>query len=79
MLHCICVQTIFFCIDLKFISYLILTALLHIELINVAYLPHVPLSGHDDVALFEWRVNDIESTKNYKYVIIASLTSESGC
>ena len=32
---------------------LILTALLHVDLINVAYSRHVPLSGPDDVALFE--------------------------
>ena len=33
--------------------HLILTALLHADLINIGYLRHVPLSGHDDVALFE--------------------------
>ena len=32
---------------------LILTALLHVDLINVTFLTHVPLSGHHDVALFE--------------------------
>ena len=30
-----------------------LTALLHVDLINIAYLTVVPLSGHHDVALFE--------------------------
>ena len=34
-------------------SSLILTALLYVDLINVAFLRHLPLSGHHDVALFE--------------------------
>ena len=38
---------------------------------------HVPLSGYDDVALFEWRRQwHWLDTKTYKYVIIASLNSE---
>ena len=32
---------------------LILTAFMHIDLIKVVYLTHVPLSGHHDIALFE--------------------------
>ena len=32
---------------------LLLTAFLHVDLINIACLTHVPLSGHDDVALFD--------------------------
>ena len=37
----------------------------------------MPLSGHDDVALFNDVVNDAESTQKSKnYVIIASLKSE---
>ena len=40
----------------------------------------MPLSGHDDVAFLNDVVNAIESTqKIYKYVIIASLNSESAC
>ena len=35
----------------------------------------LPLSGHDDVALFYDVAYDAESTKNKKYVIIASLKS----
>ena len=43
-------------------------------------LSHVSLSGHDDVALFEWRRQwHWIDTKNYRYVIIASLNSESAC
>ena len=34
----------------------ILTAALHVDLINMPISRHVPLSGHDDVALFEWRL-----------------------
>ena len=40
-----------------------LPALLHVELSNVVYLRHVPLSGHDDVALFKNIANDTESTQ----------------
>ena len=32
---------------------LILTALLHVDLINVAYLPHASLSGIHDIAFYE--------------------------
>ena len=32
-------------------------------LINIVYLRHVPLSGHDDVALFNDVTNDAESTQ----------------
>ena len=60
-----------------------LTALMHVDLINVAYptLPisrHVPLSGPHDVALFEWRRqwhwNDAKFDND---VIITSLKSKS--
>ena len=38
---------------------------------------HVPLSGHDDVALLSDIANDAESTqKNEHYFIIASFKSE---
>ena len=53
---------------------LILTSLLHTDLINVASSSHVSLSGHDDVAFLnnvaEWTQNTI------KYAIITSLKSE---
>ena len=35
-------------------------------LINVVYLKHVPLSGHDDVAPFNDVVNDVDSTQKSK-------------
>ena len=48
-------------LEVHFMSPFILTALLLIGLINGAYLRHVPLSGHHNVALFNDVVNDIES------------------
>ena len=46
-------------------------------LISMAYLRHLPLSGHKDVALLNDVTNDAESKqKNENYVIIPSLKSE---
>ena len=56
---------------------LILTALLHADLINVDYLTYVSLLGHAEVAFFKWRRQwRWIDTKIYNYIIIASLKSE---
>ena len=52
---------------------LTLTALLHVAWETLAIVQYVPLPGHDNVALFEWRWID---TKVDNYVIIASLKSK---
>ena len=60
--HCHCYLTF----TLTFIVYqlpLILTALLHVVLITLPILRHVPLSSHHDVARFYDVVYDVESTQ----------------
>ena len=45
---------IFFVLSVMSIDWIVL----HVDLINVAYISrHVPFSGHDDVALFELRIH----------------------
>ena len=56
---------------------LILTALKHVAWETLSISRHVPLSGHDEVALFEWRRQwHWIDTIIENYVIIASLKSE---
>ena len=68
----------YFC-DLGFYQLsLILNALLHVDLITLPISRHVPLSGHHDIALFEWhRQWHWIDTESDNYVIITSLKIDS--
>ena len=56
---------------------LLLTALSHIAWKTVSISRHVPLSGHNDIAFFEWRCKwRWINTKIENYIIMASLKRE---